>query len=40
MGMAKPTPLLAPEGEAMAVLIPIRRPRPSSRTPPELPALP
>ena len=41
MGMANPTPELAPlpVGSAMAVLMPTRRPRESSSTPPELPGL-
>ena len=39
MGMAKPTPLLAPDGDAIAVLMPMSRPRPSSKTPPELPVV-
>ena len=38
-GTAKPMPALAPEGEKMAVLTPIRRPAESSSGPPELPGL-
>jgi hypothetical protein len=39
IGMAKPTPLNAPEGLAMAVLMPISRPLESNRGPPLLPGL-
>jgi hypothetical protein len=35
--MAKPTPALAPEGLAMAVFTPIKRPALSRSGPPELP---
>ena len=36
-GTAKPIPALAPEGLAICVLTPIRRPALSSKGPPELP---
>jgi hypothetical protein len=36
-GIAKPIPALAPEGEKIAVLTPIRRPAESRRGPPEFP---
>ena len=38
-GMAKPMPMLPPERERMAELIPMRRPSMSTRAPPELPGL-
>ena len=38
-GMAKPIPALAPEGLAIYVLTPMRRPALSSNGPPELPGL-
>ena len=39
LGTAKPTPADAPEGLAICVLTPIRRPALSSSGPPELPVL-
>jgi hypothetical protein len=39
IGMAKPMPAYAPEGETMAVVTPITRPAESISGPPELPGL-
>ncbi len=38
-GIAKPTPFEPPDGDAIAVLMPSRRPPMSSNAPPELPGL-